>query len=172
MAYQRLRSYAFQGCPVVPRISFIRRTMSATLSSSSRKRCLSLARSAAAARLVATAYSSCRRWSSAPSLGLMMEWGWATNPSYSHQGHWTRIGRFKLRHYPGRASVGAMWQRRVGSLAIYCLFSKSHGINDLPPRQIWWLTVNRKGKICTQALEPAETELQLGRLKTLVHSEN
>src|SRR5438552_11642284 len=97
MAYQRLRSYAFQGCPVVPRISFIRRTMSATLSSSSRKRCLSLARSAAAARLVATAYSSCRRWSSAPSLGLMMEWGWATNPSYSHQGHWTRIGRFKLR---------------------------------------------------------------------------
>ena len=31
MAYQRLRSYAFQGCPVVPRISFIRRTMSATL---------------------------------------------------------------------------------------------------------------------------------------------
>jgi hypothetical protein len=68
-------SHAFQGWPVVPRISFMRRTMSATLSSSSRKRCPSLARSASAARLVATAYPSCRRSSSAPSLGPMMECG-------------------------------------------------------------------------------------------------
>jgi hypothetical protein len=111
-------SHAFQGWPVVPRISFMRRTMSATLSSSSRKRCPSLARSASAARLVATAYSSCRRSSSAPSLGLMMECGWATNTPYSHRGYSTSTGTFKPRRtlrFGLRSEAFFRWNIPAGS---------------------------------------------------------